>query len=241
MEDFGARDELPADLCRRRVAACDLIVILAGPAYGSIGPTGTSYTEDEYDTAQAFGKPCLVFLTTDDFPVPASAVETDRGRRKQDAFRRKIAGRTVERFGSCVELSTKVVQAIRNWEASPVEHSIVRVRRDGAKEALEFRRPFLRFGRDPDIEVAVLDDSQVSRAHGMVFKHAGLFYYRHLSRTNVSCLTTGERDVMLRPDDQQEVALGARNQLRIGNTTLHIEVMLFQQPGQFVATDKQDE
>jgi hypothetical protein len=242
MEDFGAWDETPEELCRRRVASCDLFVILAGPLYGSIGAAGISYTEEEYDTARKASKPCLIFLTTDDFLIPASAAESVTARRKQDALRKRLAGFVRASFSNCTELPEKVLQAISNWEAVPAEHSIIRIRRDDSRpDYREFRRPFLRFGRNPEIEVPILGDPDVSWEHGMAFKHDGQFYYRHLSRTNNTWLTSQLRSIMLRPGDQQEVPLSAQTQLRMGNTTLQIEIALAAEQRKVVPTNKQDE
>ena len=241
MEDFGARDEPPDELCRRRVASCDLFVILAGPLYGSTGAAGVSYTEEEYDTACKANKPCLIFLTTDDFLIPASVAESVAARRRQNALRKRLAGRVRATFSDYAELSAKVVQAIRNWEALPAEHSIIRIRRDNLPDYREFRRPFLRFGRNPEIEMPILGDPDVSWEHGMAFKHDGQFYYRHLSRTNNTWLTSQLRSIVLRPGNQQEVPLSAQNQLRIGHTTLHVEIALAVEQRKVVPTSEQDE
>jgi hypothetical protein len=242
MEDFGAWNETPSDLCHHRIAECDLFVILAGPLYGSIDPTGRSYTESEYDTAQTTGKPCLVFLTTEDFLIPASVAESLTARRKQDAFRKKIGNGVWVTFSTCNELSTKVVQAIRNWEASPAEHSIIRIRQAGPSHGKirEFRRPFLRFGRNPEAEIAITNDPDVSWEHGMLFKHEGQFYYRHMSGTNATWLTTDTCKALLRPGDQQEIRLGLQNQLRIGNTTFDVDVILSAERLKLMPTNKQE-
>jgi hypothetical protein len=237
MEDFGASNETPDELCRRRVAACDLFIILIGPLYGSVGRTGVSYTESEYNTAQKAGKPCLVFLASEDYLIPANVAEPVGKRRKQSAFRKKVVGRTRAMFRNSADLATKVLQAIRNWEKSPSEHSIIRIHRDGESNLVkEFQRPFLRFGRNPDLEFP-LNDRGVSWEHGMVVKHSERFYYRHLSRTNNSWLVADAGEIVLRPGDQQEVPLSAHNQLRIGNTSLHVEIVLTTQRPQWKETE----
>lgn len=240
MEDFGAWDETPAELCHRRVSECDLFVIVAGPLYGSMGPDGLSYTESEYDVAQVTGKPCFVFLTTEDFLIPANIAESLISQRKQEAFRKKISQRVRAAFSTCAELPLKVIQAIRNWEASPSEHSIIRIQRVGDAETKAFRRPFLRFGRNPEVEVSVLSDPDVSWEHGMIFKHAGQFYYRHLSKVNPTWLNTEIRKALLRPGDQQEIPLGINNQLRIGNTTFDVHVAASPERSKAIPTNKQE-
>jgi hypothetical protein len=119
MEDFGASAKTPDDLCRARVAESDLVVCIVGPLYGSRSPAGLSFTEREFDAAIAETKPCLVFLTSEDFPLPANLIETDEDRKCQARFREKATnGRMVARFSTPEQISTEVVTAISNWEAS---------------------------------------------------------------------------------------------------------------------------
>src|SRR5664279_3397161 len=119
MEDFGSSDEAPDDFCRSKVAECDLFVCIAGPLYGSRSPAGQSYTEREFEAAIEHKKPCLVFMTADDYPLAANLIESDESRKSQLAFRQKVAkGWITTRFSTPDQASIKVVQAIRNWEAS---------------------------------------------------------------------------------------------------------------------------
>ncbi|HTR15202.1 MAG TPA: DUF4062 domain-containing protein, partial [Roseiarcus sp.] len=132
MEDFGAIDRAPDDLCRAKVAECDLFVCIVGPLYGSRGPSGLSYTEREFDAAVLANKPCLIFLTAEDFPLPADRVEDDDNRRRQLEFRKKAQeGRIVPRFSTPEQVSVKVVQAIRNWERSAPNNSAAPTERSG--------------------------------------------------------------------------------------------------------------
>lgn len=119
MEDFGSWDVEPDEFCRSKVAECDIFVCVAGPLYGSLTPAGPSYTEREYDAAVARQKACLVFLTADDFLLPANLVEPDKKRKRQLAFRKRLCkGHTVTRFSTSEDVAMRVVQALRNWEAS---------------------------------------------------------------------------------------------------------------------------
>ena len=242
MEDFGAWDVASDDLCSQRVAACDLFVILAGSFYGSTVGSGTSYTEKEYDTAESLNIPCLCFLTTDDFLVPSSVFEPAANRRKQEALRRRIGeAKTFKRFSGCAELATMVVQAIHNWESLPSEHSLVRVVRPGDGGTREYRRPFLRLGRNPESEVPITGDPDVSWDDGVIFKHAGEFYYRHLSETNPAWIIAGPRQVILQPSEKREVMLQARNEVRVGNCSLGVEVLVSGGKQKVVPTNKQDQ
>ena len=119
MEDFGSIDEAPDDFCRAKVGECDLFVCIAGPLYGSRSPAGPSFTEREWEAASLGAKPCLVFMTAEDYPLAANLIEADDERKHQLAFRTKVSkGRIVTRFSTPDQVSVKVVQAIRNWEAA---------------------------------------------------------------------------------------------------------------------------
>jgi hypothetical protein len=123
MEDFGAVDEAPDDFCRARVGECDLFICIAGPLYGSRSPAGLSFTEREYGAAVLAKKACLVFMTSDDYPIAANLVESDESRERQLEFRKKVrAGKIITLFSTADEMSVKVVQAIRNWEAARAEN-----------------------------------------------------------------------------------------------------------------------
>ena len=59
-----------------------------------------------------------MFVTADDFPLPANLIESDDERKCQVTFRQTVSkGRIVTRFSTPEQASVKVVQAIRNWEA----------------------------------------------------------------------------------------------------------------------------
>jgi hypothetical protein len=123
MEDFGPVDDAPDDFCRAKVAECDLMVCIVGPLYGSQSPTGLSFTEREFDAAIDARKTCLRFITSDDYPLAANLIEADQYRERQLEFRKKVATGTIfVRFSSPDELSAKVVQGIRNWEARQAEN-----------------------------------------------------------------------------------------------------------------------
>jgi hypothetical protein len=118
MEDFGSIDETPDDFCRTKVGECDLFVCIAGPLYGSRSPAGASFTEREFDAAILGKKTCLVFMTSEDYPLAANLIEADEERKCQLEFRKKVSeGRVITRFSTADQVSFKVVQAIRNWEA----------------------------------------------------------------------------------------------------------------------------
>jgi len=117
MEDFGARDAMADDFCQARVKECDVFVGILGHCYGS-SPKGSekSYSEQEYDAAIATGKPRLMFLASEDFPLPANLREPDERWNWQRAFRERVSAERIrDAFSSPGDLTWRVVQAIHNW------------------------------------------------------------------------------------------------------------------------------
>jgi hypothetical protein len=130
MEDFGARDDAAADFCRDRVRECQLVVFVIGHLHGSCPPgEQRSFTEIEYDTAVAEKLPRLVFVAPDDFPLPANLFESDAERARQRAFRERVgAERIRDEFASPADLATRLVKAIRNWEAQQARQAFSALR-----------------------------------------------------------------------------------------------------------------
>ena len=122
MEDFPSQPETPQSYLDATIPDCDLLVSLVGICYGSspTPPSGTSFTELEYDRAKSTKVDVLAFLLPDDFPLPANLRESDESFRKQQAFRRKVGQDVLleARFSNPDELAWRVVAAIRNWETS---------------------------------------------------------------------------------------------------------------------------
>lgn len=116
MEDFGARDGAAVEVCQAKVAESDLFVGLVGHLYGS-RPKGrkVSYTELEYQEAKKKGKPRLMFIASDDFPLPARLREKEDAWQQQQKFRKQVGGeRVVVFFNEPQKLATRVVEAIQN-------------------------------------------------------------------------------------------------------------------------------
>lgn len=120
MEDFGARDAAPADLCRQKVRECDIFVGIVGPRYGSCPPDmDTSFTEIEYETARKEGRRRLVFVTDENFPLADSLREDDTTYAKLARFRSTVlADRGSVFFSSAQELALLVATAIHNSQPS---------------------------------------------------------------------------------------------------------------------------
>lgn len=78
MEFFGARAQQPIETCLKEVRASDVLVVIVGHRYGSLVPgLGISYSEAEYSEGFNLGKPCLVYMRSDDVPTLPKYVERD--------------------------------------------------------------------------------------------------------------------------------------------------------------------
>jgi WD40 repeat protein len=91
MADFGARQQVPPEVCREEVLGCDVYVGVIGFRYGTlVAERGDqiSYTELEYEVATEAGMPRLLFLIHEDTPIPPAITDEDRSR--VNRFRKRV-------------------------------------------------------------------------------------------------------------------------------------------------------
>jgi hypothetical protein len=119
MENFGAVDADPLEVCRRKVAESEVFVGLVGHLNGS-SPEGSplSFTQVEYEVAKKAGKPRLLFVADEDFAVPARLDrEPEEAYQRQLQFREQVKReRTVVSFHDPQSLATLVVAALQNHQ-----------------------------------------------------------------------------------------------------------------------------
>ncbi len=81
MEDYVASDQRPVNECLDRIASTDIYLGLFGFRYGYIpppshnNPDGLSITELEFRHAKRLGKPCLLFMVSDEAGWPSQFVD----------------------------------------------------------------------------------------------------------------------------------------------------------------------
>ena len=118
MELFPAADEEQFEFIKTVIDQSDYYIIISAGRYGSIHPeTGLSYTEMEYDYAVETGKPVIRLLHKDPFKeLKGEYIEqTDAGREKLTAFRRKLSEKRMVKFWSDEkELGTAVDHSLRH-------------------------------------------------------------------------------------------------------------------------------
>jgi hypothetical protein len=137
MEDFGARDVAARDFSLQKVAECDLFIGVLGHLYGSI-PSGSqlSFTEQEYQAALETDRPRLMFVASQNLPLPASLREPDENHAKQQAFQERVLQeQIVDFFDNPEDLARRVVQAIHNWERGAMPLNVLLTRETFAQRA----------------------------------------------------------------------------------------------------------
>src|ERR1700733_13931784 len=109
MELFQAANEDQWTLIKKVIDDCDYYIVIVAGRYGSLAPSGKSYTQMEYEYAVAAGKPVIGFVHASPADIAAKATEkTDTGKAALETFRVLIKERTVRTFKSASELGSVV-------------------------------------------------------------------------------------------------------------------------------------
>lgn len=116
MELFPSADEEQFAFIKREIDSSDYYVLILAGKYGSVGPSGVSYTEMEYDYAVSRGKAVLRFLHSDISTLPANSIELLEERRaKLQAFRDKVGtSRLCKKYINPDDLKAKVWQSLQS-------------------------------------------------------------------------------------------------------------------------------
>lgn len=111
MELFPAADDDAWTLIEDVISDSDYYLLIIGGKYGSVDPDlEISFTEREFDTAVAKGKPVMAFLHGEPGKLLAEQTEESPSRRKKlDAFRKKVeSSKHVKYWMSAEDLAGKV-------------------------------------------------------------------------------------------------------------------------------------
>lgn len=113
MELFPAADEDQWSLIQRVIDDCDYYIVIIGGRYGSISPSGSSYTQMEYEYAVSTGKPIIGFLHKDPGQIQASKTEQDeQGKIKLNEFRKLVQQKMCKFWSSPAELGSAVSRSV---------------------------------------------------------------------------------------------------------------------------------
>jgi hypothetical protein len=115
MELFNAATESAWPVIERLIDSCDYYVVIVAWRYGSVRPSGISFTQSEYEYARSAGKPRLAFLYGKPEEIARGFTEpTEAGMQKVREFRRILQNELLckywERGGD--ELAGKVVSGL---------------------------------------------------------------------------------------------------------------------------------
>jgi hypothetical protein len=113
---FHPSERPPAELCRRTVLGCDLLVLICGFRYGTPVPERPefSYTQLEYETAHEAGLPILALLLGDDAEGDREVYVDLAFGVKQEEFRARLrtAGLTVAEIADPGQLENRLLRAL---------------------------------------------------------------------------------------------------------------------------------
>ena len=114
MEFFPSIDQEQFAYIKRVIDDSDYYVLILGGRYGSLCESGISYTEMEFDYAQAKGIPVIAFLHKDLDSIPLGKSEKEEEKRKLlESFRTKVlSGRLVKFWSSADELCGQVAVSL---------------------------------------------------------------------------------------------------------------------------------
>jgi len=113
MELFPAADEDQWTLIKKVIDDCDYYLVVVGGRYGSVSPTGISYTRMEYEYAVQSNKPTIGFLHKDPGMIPSSKTEpTEEGKQQLKEFREIVQRKMCKFWTSPSELGSVVSRSL---------------------------------------------------------------------------------------------------------------------------------
>src|ERR1700736_142888 len=123
MKNFYASDATSVEFVQKRVQECDLYIGVIGVLFGSC-PLGSqkSFTQHEYEAAITKNMPRLIFMTTEDFRLPANLRESDTNSALQGEFRIRLQQeRICKFFNDARDLKAFAIASLKEGEAESVE------------------------------------------------------------------------------------------------------------------------
>lgn len=119
----SAANEDQWSLIKKVIDECDYYLLITAGRYGSIGPTGLSYTEMEYRYALEIGKPIISFYHKNPLELTSSKCEqSDEGKKKLSELRNLVQKKMCKQWSSAAELgsvaSRSLVRLIKTTPAT---------------------------------------------------------------------------------------------------------------------------
>ncbi len=119
MEDFGSTGLTPIASCFKAIERSDVSIMCVGYRYGSLVPAhGVSYTEAEYEHAQALGLPVYAYFREDFDENVARSSEGEAAKQRLKTLRTTIESETtVDRayFTTPDDLADRALSSLAKW------------------------------------------------------------------------------------------------------------------------------
>lgn len=113
MELFPAANDDQWTLIKKVIKECDYYIVISAGRYGSLGPTGQSYTEMEYRHAVEIGIPTIAFLHRDPLQLLAGRCgQTEDGKKKLNSFHGLLQQKMCKYWQTPAELGGVVSRSI---------------------------------------------------------------------------------------------------------------------------------
>lgn len=133
MELFGAMGEEQMSYIKEVIRESDYYLLIIGGKYGTLSPSGLSYTEEEYNYAVSLGLRVIAFVHENPEERPAKFYEQDSEKRiKLESFRERITkDRLVSFWKDVNDLRLKILSSLSNvMNEYPAQGWIRKIRQD---------------------------------------------------------------------------------------------------------------
>lgn len=113
MELFPAADDDQWTLIKGLIKDCDYYLVVVGGRYGSLGPSGKSYTHMEYEFAVEEGIPTIGFIHSDPGKIASEKTESEpESRQRLEEFKNLVQQKMCRFWSSPEDLGSKVSRSL---------------------------------------------------------------------------------------------------------------------------------
>lgn len=126
MEYFGSAPQNSLITCLQQVKESKLFISILGMRYGSVDDeTGLSYSQMEYNEAIKNGIPTLIYIMSDEQPIPFKYVDIGEKAKKLAEFKEYLKKQhTVSFFTTPDDLGKKIIKDVMNTLSSMEKISV---------------------------------------------------------------------------------------------------------------------
>lgn len=148
MELFPASDEDSWTLIKNVIDDCDYYLVIVAGRYGSLSPSGKSYTEAEYEYAISIGKPTVALLHSNPQSLAFDKSEASEDlRARLEVFRDQLKKKNVRHWKDRGDLITEVMTALLHLKKTRPAAGWVK---GSGLPSIEYQEEILRLRRKVD-------------------------------------------------------------------------------------------